>query len=147
MQKGPIVFFHLSPSLLHLPSELSGGAAVVEGCRPPPAAPPPHAALPRPSGPTPNRLGPLLPSPRYPVELRGRHLAAAMASSGESPSSLSLARISTTRTPASQSSHSFASSPPRTPRTPLPATRTLASSSSPSPRHSRPPITHLVLFN
>src|SRR6185437_13828690 len=113
--------------------------ATEERRRPPPAAPPPHAAPPQPPGPTPLCAGALLPLPRRPVELRGRHLAAAVASSGKSPASPSLVRLSTRRVPATHSPHSFATSPPQTPRTLPPAARTPASSSSPSLRPSRPP--------
>jgi hypothetical protein len=113
--------------------------ATEEGYRPPPAAPPPHAAPPQPPGPTPLRAGALLPLPRRPVELRGRLLAAAVASSVKSPASASLACLSTRRVPAMHSPHSFATSPPQTPRTPPPSARTPASSSSPSLRPSRTP--------
>ena len=90
--------------------------------------PPPHAAPPRPSGPTSPRAGALLPSPRHPDELRGRHLAVAVDSSLQSLSSPTLARLSTRSNPVSLSPPCLARSLPRTPRTSPPSARTPASS-------------------
>ena len=120
-------------SSLHLPPlSLSASSAVsAERRRPPPRKgreatscwPPPHAAPPQPPSPTPPRAGSILPTPRCPVELRGRHLTVAVASSLQCPGPPSLACLSTQSTPASYSAHSFASSLPQTSRTPPPPTR------------------------
>ena len=62
----------------------------------------------------------------------GRHLAAAVESSGQSPRAQSLARSGTTRTPLTSSPRPFARSLPRIPRMPPPPARAPTSSTSPS---------------
>ena len=113
--------------------------ATEEGRRPPPASPTAPRGTPATSWPHSPRTGPLLPSPRHPSELRGRHLDVAVASSMQCPGPPSRTRPSTRRTPASLSPHFLSSSPPKHPRTSPSSTRTPTSSGSPATRHSRPP--------
>jgi hypothetical protein len=136
---GPLNFLEFAnqSSLLLPPLSLSASlrAGAERCCTPPRRAaghlllrPPPHAAPQRPPGPTPPRAGPLLPSPRHPDELCGRHLAVAGDSSLQSLSSPTLARLSTRSNPVSLSPPCLARSLPRTPRTSPPTARTPASS-------------------
>ena len=95
---------------------------------PPPASPTAPRGTPAISKTHSPRAGPLLPSPRHPDELRGRHLAIAVDSSLQSLSSPTRVHLSTRSNPVSLSPPCLARSLPRTPRTSTSSARTPASS-------------------